>query len=135
MSIKFYVIGPVVFLVTVTIIDLVWLGVVAKDVYRDALGKVMRKEILVPAAAIFYALFAMGALYFVVSPAVIAGEPFQALWRGALLGFFGYQLYDLTNLAIIQGWPLKLAIIDIAWGTFLTGTSSWVTTIVLHELD
>ena len=27
--------------------------------------------------------------------------------------------YDLTNLATLRGWPVTLAIVDIAWGTVL----------------
>jgi uncharacterized membrane protein len=41
--------------------------------------------------------------------------------HGALLGLVIYGGYDLTNLAILKGWPLGLSLLDIAWGiTFST---------------
>jgi uncharacterized membrane protein len=40
------------------------------------------------------------------------------LW-GALFGFFTYATYDLTNLATLRDWPLRVVVIDIAWGTTL----------------
>ena len=30
--------------------------------------------------------------------------------------------YDLTNVATIQGWSVRLAVVDIAWGTVLSAT-------------
>ena len=43
---------------------------------------------------------------------------------GAMLGFFGYMTYDLTNLATIKAWTTSLALIDIAWGTLLTAIAA-----------
>jgi uncharacterized membrane protein len=37
---------------------------------------------------------------------------------GALLGFVVYGVYDFTNLATLRHYPVKLAIVDVAWGTF-----------------
>jgi uncharacterized membrane protein len=36
------------------------------------------------------------------------------------LGFCAYATYDLTNLATLRGFPLKLVLVDMAWGTCLT---------------
>jgi uncharacterized membrane protein len=46
------------------------------------------------------------------------------LWRGALFGLLAYATYDLTNLATIQGWPWEIAVVDMVWGTVITGTVS-----------
>lgn len=129
-----YVMGLIVMLLLILVIDLTWLGVVAKKVYAQQLQGLMRPKPLVGAAALFYTLFALGTLYFVVSPAVVANQPVQALLRGGLFGFFGYQLYDLTNYATLKNWPRQLVVIDIAWGTFLVGITSYLTTLVLAAL-
>ena len=39
------------------VLDLAWLGVVARDLYREALGGLMRPEAYLPAAALFYAFY------------------------------------------------------------------------------
>ena len=50
------------------------------------------------------------------------------LLLGAFTGFVLYCTYDLTNLSFVKDWPLKVTIIDIAWGTFqgfLAGGYVW----------
>ena len=37
-----------------------------------------------------------------------------------------YATYDLTNQATIVRWPWHVTLIDLAWGTFVTATSAWV---------
>lgn len=107
---------PVFFL-----IDLVWLGLVARDFYRNQIGSLMADPIVWPAAILFYLLSIAGIIFFAVAPAIDDGSWTKALLLGAAFGFFTYMTYDLTNLATIQGWPVTLAIVDIAWGTVLCG--------------
>jgi len=104
------------------LVDLVWLGFVAKDFYKNQLGALMRTDPIWWAAILFYLLFIIGILYFAVLPAVAVGAWTRALTLGALFGFFTYMTYDLTNYALITGWPFSLIAIDILWGSFLTGT-------------
>jgi uncharacterized membrane protein len=35
--------------------------------------------------------------------------------------------YDLTNLAVVRDFPVRLAFIDMAWGSFLTTICSGFT--------
>ena len=44
----------------------------------------------------------------------------------ALLGLVAYGTYDITNLSTLKGWSVKLAVIDIAWGTALTAVSATI---------
>jgi uncharacterized membrane protein len=37
----------------------------------------------------------------------------KALLWGCLYGFFTYATYDLTNMATIKNWPLKVVMVDI----------------------
>lgn len=72
-----------------------------------------------PAALAFYLIFIGGILYFAVLPALAQGSLRQALLNGALFGFFTYMTYELTNLATLPNWPLKVVIVDTAWGVAL----------------
>jgi uncharacterized membrane protein len=112
---------PVFFL-----IDLVWLGVVARDFYRTQIGSLMADPILWWAAILFYLLSIAGIVFFAVMPAIEAGSWTKALLLGAAFGFFTYMTYDLTNLATLRGWPVLLAVVDIAWGTVLSATAATV---------
>jgi uncharacterized membrane protein len=105
--------------VSFIVIDLLWLGVVAKSFYRRELGSLMLEKINLPVALIFYLIFPMGLTIFAVAPALGGGGVGYALQYGALFGFFAYATYDLTNLATLKNWSTKLSIIDIAWGTAL----------------
>jgi uncharacterized membrane protein len=105
-------------------LDAVWLGVVAAELYRAAIGHLMLARPNFAAAAVFYALYVLGILIFAVLPALASGRAHDALVKGALFGFFAYATYDLTNLATLAGWPVWLAALDIAWGTLLTGTAA-----------
>lgn len=112
-----------VYLVTIPIffaIDMLWLGVFARNLYRDYLGYLLRDPINWTAAITFYLIFIVGLLYFAVIPALKEGTLTQALLYGALFGFFTYATYDLTNLATIKEWPLTISLIDMAWGTTLS---------------
>ena len=44
-----------------------------------------------------------------------------ALKYGALLGLVAYGTYDFTNMAVIKDFTWRITLIDLAWGTFLTG--------------
>jgi uncharacterized membrane protein len=108
---------PVFFL-----IDLVWLGVVARDFYRGQIGSLMADPIVWWAAILFYLLFIAGIIFFAVLPGLDAGSWTKALVLGAAFGFFAYMTYDLTNLATLRGWPITLVVVDIAWGTVLAAS-------------
>ncbi len=111
-------------------IDLFWLGVVAKNIYKQYLGELMSPSVNWVAAIIFYLLFIFGLVFFVVMPAVDAGSVGKALLYGALFGLITYATYDLTNLATLKGWPIEITLIDLAWGTFLGASTSTLSYLV-----
>ena len=120
---KLYAVALPVFLV----IDLIWLGVVARSFYQSQMGHLMRAQVNWVAAIAFYLLFVAGIVVLAVWPAVERQSFAQALALGALLGLVTYAAYDLTNLATLEGFPLKVALVDLAWGTVLCATVSAVT--------
>ncbi|MFN5226206.1 MAG: DUF2177 family protein [Bacteroidota bacterium] len=98
------------------------LGWVAKDMYRKHLGGFLSDQVNWSAAFIFYALFIIGIFIFAILPAAEKNSLGHAVLYGALFGFFTYATYDLTNLATLKNWPLKIVFIDIIWGSVLTGS-------------
>lgn len=108
------------------IIDMIWLGVVARDFYATRLGHLLG-EVNWPAAIIFYLVFLVGLTVFAIYPAATTGDVVKALTYGALFGFFTYATYDLTNLATLRDWPLSVTLVDMAWGTVLGGSVAALT--------
>ena len=106
------------------IVDLIWLAVVAKSFYRAQLQPLIADKFHLPAAGLFYALNPLGLAIFAVWPAMRANAWSEALTQGALFGFFAYMTYDLTNLATLRNWPLRLTVVDIAWGTLISGLAA-----------
>jgi uncharacterized membrane protein len=110
------------------LIDMVWLGLVARDFYRRHLGGMLSDKVNWPAAILFYLLFIAGLLLFVIVPA--QGHALQALWKGAVFGLIAYATYDLTNLATLRDWPLAVTLVDLAWGAVLGGAVCLISTIL-----
>ncbi len=100
-------------------VDIIWLGFVAKKFYRNNLGFILSPDVNWPAAISFYLLYIAGILIFAVVPALEKESLAKALLWGAMFGFFTYATYDLTNMATIKNWPLKVVMVDILWGVFL----------------
>jgi uncharacterized membrane protein len=107
------------------VIDSVWLRNAYTKLYQPEIGEMLMKGgfRLGPAIA-FYLLYILGMMIFAVGPALTAGRWQVALVQGALLGFFCYMTYDLTNMATLKQWSMKVTILDMIWGTVLTGSAS-----------
>lgn len=112
------------FLLILLVIDLIWLLGIAKSLYREEMGDLMASDPKLWAGLGFYLLYALGATIFVVLPALSKQSWIHALQYGALFGFFCYMTYDLTNLAVIRNFPIRLAFIDIAWGSSVTAVTA-----------
>ena len=120
---KLYAVAFASFLV----IDLLWLGVVARSFYRAELGHLMRADVNWVAAFAFYLLFVIGIVVLVVWPAIERESLSRALLFGALFGLVTYAAYDLTNLATLEGFPLRMVVVDLIWGTVLCAGISGIT--------
>jgi uncharacterized membrane protein len=112
--------------ITFFIIDLIWLGVVARSFYQNQMGHLMRTDVNWPAAIVFYLVFVVGIIVLAVWPAVERQSLGHALAHGALLGLVTYAAYDLTNLATLEGFPIRVVMVDMVWGTVLCATVSAV---------
>ena len=116
------------------VVDLLWLGLVAKDFYAGQLGSLMAENVRWGVALVFYALYIVGILIFASQHSLSGGSIGKAALYGAMFGFFCYATYDLTNLATLEGWPVKMVAVDIVWGTVLTATCAaggvWITRLI-----
>lgn len=102
-------------------IDMLWLGVVAKDLYQEKLVHFLG-PVNWTAAIVFYLIFIVGILIFAVVPALESQSLMKALVLGALFGFIAYATYDLTNLATLKDWPMIIVVVDMLWGAVLSGS-------------
>lgn len=107
-------------LLTWLALDALWLGWLMNGFYKAQLGTLARRSgdsfaPIWPPAIILYVLVVVAIAVFVLPRA--AGAP---LWQAALWGaFFGvvaFGVYDLTNYATLDNWPLLLTMVDMAWG-------------------
>lgn len=115
-------------------IDMLWLGLIAKDFYAKQIGGLMKPDINWTAAIIFYLIFIAGLVVFVITPAVIKNSWSHAVLMGALFGFVCYATYDLTNLAVAKDWPVFVTIIDLIWGAVLAASVSVITFLIATKI-
>lgn len=123
-------------MVSVFILDMLWLGLIAKNIYAQNIGILLRKsnELMAPiwwAAAIVYVCIALGIVFFVIPKA--HGNYFHALIWGAVLGLVTYGIYDFTNYSILTNWPLKITLIDFVWGMILCGFASFIVVLIENQ--
>lgn len=123
MSTKHLVAWAVTFVVLL-VIDMIWLGVIAKGMYQEAMGDLMSPNPRLAFAAVFYLAYPIGLLVFAIVPGLAHQGVLRAALLGGLFGLFCYATYDLTNLAVVRNWPLALSFIDIAWGTLVSGVAA-----------
>jgi uncharacterized membrane protein len=129
-----YLVPYVVTLVLFVAIDLVWLMWLARPTYVAEMGSLLRKEPQLIAAVAFYLLYAAGLVIFAVSPGLKSDSVTHALVMGACLGLIAYGTYDLTNLTVMNGYSVRIAMIDMAWGLVLSGATAAIAVAVCRKL-
>lgn len=126
-----YVLAYILTGVSFAIIDSIWLRNMYVRLYQDQIGEVLMKGVRMGPAVTFYLLYILGIIVFAFSPALASGKWQTALINGAMFGFFCYMTYDLTNYSTLKVWSLKVTILDMIWGTLLTGLAAaagyWLT--------
>lgn len=133
-----YLLGYVFTGICFALIDSFWLRSMYERLYKPEIGELMLESgFRLGPAVPFYLLYILGMMIFAVGPALHSGKWQTALLWGALLGFFCYMTYDLTNYATLKVWSTKVTVLDIIWGTVLTGSASlagwWVTTLIFGK--
>ncbi len=116
------------------ILDAIWLGRVGRPLYDERLGELLAPRFNMGAALLFYAIYVLGITYFVTVPALDEGSFVKAALGGAFFGLVAYATWNLTNLAVLRGYPGSIVPIDMAWGTIATGATAALTYLIVRAL-
>ena len=115
--------GSTLFLVA---LDAMWLTVLMGATYKAHVGSLMLSEPRLGVAAVFYVMYSVGLVVFGILPGIAAQDWRRTAVLSSLFGLLAYATYDLSNLATLKGWSSTLSLIDIAWGTALSGSAGTV---------
>lgn len=119
-------------LITFLALDAAWISQVATPWMKKAVPHLMSPTPNLVAAVAFYLLYLSTLLILFVLPALSHKTGYQTLaFQTFLFGFTAYATYDLTNLAVMKGYPTSMAIADMIWGGILT----MVTAIIIYKLN
>ncbi len=106
------------------VIDVVWLSITVKSLYKPALGNLLKDKPVMWAAVLFYIIYMIGVALIILKPALANDSILQAFWTGVVFGVVAYGTYNLTNMATVNNWSASIVWIDMMWGGLLTGFSS-----------
>ncbi len=110
-----------IWFLTLLVLDYLWLWYVTKDFIVREFGNLVSID---DSWSIKINLTAWLVAWFMISAMVVTfvtlkyNNIWDILFYWALLGFFSYAMYDLTNLTFINNYSLKFTLVDIAWWTF-----------------
>ena len=96
-------------------LDGAWLGFVARDFYAQRMAGHQAESVKLLPALLFYLAYPAGLVTLALMP--LPESMMAAVLRSALLGLIAYGVYDMTNLATLRDWSVRLALVDLAWGT------------------
>lgn len=119
----------------VVIFDYIWLGLVMKKFYIEALapfGRVINGSLsmnILPAFLV-YLLLGLGLTFFVVEP-TSSFSLLKTVLTGAIFGLVVYGVYDLTNMTTLRDWSYSIVIADMIWGVVLSALVALITRIVI----
>lgn len=111
-----YIYAYGVALVIFLILDAIWLGFIARTFYASRIGDLLLDQPRWGVAAVFYAIFVVGIVYFAINDGMASQNVGNAALNGALFGFFAYLTYNATNLSVMKGYDPLVAVVDTAWG-------------------
>lgn len=116
-----YILPYLAGLLTLLILDAIMIWNVILPTFKRYIPDMIRTDVNMVAAIVFYLLYVLVALILVVIPAVKGWLDTKAvLHNGALLGFGAYMTYELTSMSVMKGWSWQMVAIDTLWGTILT---------------
>jgi uncharacterized membrane protein len=122
------------------LLDYVWLAKLMQGFYVRELGSYarVRGNTIIPvywAAAIVYLLLPLGIVLFALPRVDPDNQAASSLAWGALFGLTVYGVYDMTNMSTLEKWPVRMVWVDICWGCFLCGVTTWFAAFVSQWLQ
>ena len=115
-------------------IDIIWLSQSFSYIYQPNIGELLRENIIIFPAILFYIMYPLGATILVALPSLEKVLLKTIFINGFVLGVIAYGTYNLTNMATLEGWSAKVVIIDMIWGGFLTGVSVLLGTLISKKV-
>lgn len=109
------------------LIDATWIMFVVNPTYKKYLpSSLMLETPKLLYALIFYAIFIFSLWYLVINEYNPNSQPSITLIKAFVFGVASYATYSFTNMAVIEGWNLFVAISDTLWGGILAVLVTWV---------
>ncbi len=135
-----YIKAFAILFISFILLDVIWLGFIAKSFYISQFSKIGRIEdgefkIVYWAGALVYVFMSIVVIYFVLPQITAETSILSVFGKGALLGLCMYGIYDMTNYATLKDWTIPLSLADMAWGIFLCGTVTSIYTILARTFD
>jgi uncharacterized membrane protein len=113
--------------------DAFMLPLVMRPLFEAALGNQMLDALRLGPAALFYIIHIGGLVYFSGVQATRGGTSKMALINGAVLGFVAYSCYEMTSWTIMRAWNVNLVLVDVTWGTIISGSAAWAGAIAVKK--
>lgn len=118
--------------VTFLVVDLIGINLLIRPVVYAEAGAIFLDGFRALPAILFYISYMAGLFHFVTAPATRNGDALKSVFlSGAGFGFVCYATYEFTNMATLTAWSWRIVLVDLPWGTFLTGFSAavgvWIT--------
>jgi len=107
-------------------VDLLWIWIISRRLYRTNLEGLLRAKFNVIPAVLFYLLYTIGLMIFIIIPAFNNTSLGQAMGMGVLFGMFTFGTYAMVNLSVIRDWSLLIVLVDLIEGMFVTGVACTV---------
>ncbi|MEC5191790.1 MULTISPECIES: DUF2177 family protein [unclassified Arthrobacter] len=115
------------------VIDVAWISTVANRQYESQIGDLLAPSVNLAGAVVFYLVYVAGIVHYGVRPNNAATTMRQRVQGAALFGFFTYATWALTALAVLKGFPVLVAVTDIAWGAAVCSAVTWLTATLLRR--
>lgn len=114
--------------VVLLVLDILWVTLYMSKAYKkqvqDIQGSEMKGRIYL--GVIAYILMVVGLNMFVLPNIRKGHELIDSLKYGATFGLVVYGIYDMTAGTVLKDWDLKLATVDVIWGSFVFFISAYV---------
>lgn len=114
-----YAIAPFIF----AVLDITWVGYLAHSFYMANIP-FLSGEIRYGYALLFYVFYSWGVVYFSVAPLLNQNSHLRVFAHGFVFGLVAYGVYDVSNLATVADFPLKIALVDVFWGGVVSGLTA-----------
>jgi uncharacterized membrane protein len=116
-------------------VDYVGLSYLLKPLFMRHIEPLMLEQFRVVPAFLFYAFLIFVVMWFVSWPALSEGK--SLLWvfgSAALIGAASYGTFEFTNYAILKDWAAQMVVVDLIWGTVVTGGTAVAGVVITRAL-